>query len=157
MYLLHLSGIIGNGLLDVSDSAPLSATDVSMATLVPLMAATMDRLAVNATATMSSVGTGTFHPESPSTDLLMADSSSSSFPLDATPMPTADWLMSFSTISAVSSVEPTSTSSEPGKKGAWQRAHPGHIHEFSSEPYSCSSESVIYQAVQLQRSVYVRL
>lgn len=118
IYLSHFSGIIGNGLLDSSDSAPLSATDVSMATLVPLVAATMDRLAVvNATTTISSISTRTFNPESPADYSLLADSSSSSsLPLDATPTPTADWLMSFSTMSALSSVEPTNTNPDPGKR-----------------------------------------
>lgn len=117
-YLLHVSGIIGNGLLDSSDSAPLSATDISMTTLIPLVAVTMDRLAVvNATASISHISTGTFHQESPSTDPSMSDSSSSSSsPLDATPTSTADWLLGFSTISALSSVEPTSTNTEPGEE-----------------------------------------
>ncbi|KAK2824812.1 hypothetical protein Q7C36_018739 [Tachysurus vachellii] len=114
--LLAFTGIIGNGLLDSSDSAPLSATDVSMATLVSNVAVTMDDNLddVNTTTAISSE---TFHPQSPSTETLISDSSSfssSSFPLDATPTPTADWLMSFSTLNDLSSVEPTRTNSDPG-------------------------------------------
>lgn len=122
-YLLHFSGIIGNGLLDTSDSALFSATDVSMATLIPLVATSMDGLAVvNATTVVSHISVGKFHPESSSSDPLMIDASSSSssssslFPLDATPTPTADWLMSFSTMSALTSEEPQSTNTEAGKK-----------------------------------------
>ncbi|GAA6082393.1 atrial natriuretic peptide-converting enzyme isoform X1 [Tachysurus ichikawai] len=86
-----------------------------MATLVSNVAVTMDDNLddVNTTTAISSEN---FHPQSPSTDPLISDSSSfssSSFPLDATPTPTADWLMSFSTLNDLSSVEPTRTNSEP--------------------------------------------
>ncbi|TUJ24214.1 hypothetical protein Baya_16817 [Bagarius yarrelli] len=109
--LLTFTGIIGNGLLDSSDSAPFSSTDVSMVTLIPLLAVTVDRhTLVNATATTSDISTDAFYPQSPSTEPLMSDSDPSPplFPVDATPTPTDDWLLSFSTMSTQSSVEPTS-------------------------------------------------
>lgn len=91
-----------------------------MATLIPLVATSMDGLTVvNATTVVSHISVGKFHPESSYSDPLMIDASSSSsslYPPDATPTPTADWLMSFSTMSAFTSEEPKSTNTEAGKK-----------------------------------------
>ncbi|XP_072552814.1 atrial natriuretic peptide-converting enzyme isoform X2 [Salminus brasiliensis] len=120
--LLAFTGIIGNGLLDSGDSAHFPSVDVSMATLVPLMAFTTSWTSVNGTMTTAPVTTATFQSDSPPGDLMTPDflsssSSSSSSPssVKPTPTPTSDWLMTFSTMSFLGTLSsPTSASPQPG-------------------------------------------
>ncbi|XP_036446909.1 atrial natriuretic peptide-converting enzyme isoform X2 [Colossoma macropomum] len=116
--LLAFTGIIGSGLLDSDDSAHFSGTDVSVATLVPLMAFTTGWTAGNSTVTTAPVTTATFQSDLPPDDVMtsyISSSSSSSSSVTPTPAATSDWLMMFSTMSSLGTLSsPTSATPEPG-------------------------------------------
>ncbi|XP_062871418.1 atrial natriuretic peptide-converting enzyme isoform X2 [Trichomycterus rosablanca] len=110
--LLAFTGIFGNGLLDSDDPASFSGTDITMATVAPLVGVTTDGSAfVNDTATVTPIATTSADP----TALDSSPSSPSSSPSSWTP--SADWPTGFSTVSALPSVEPTGAIADAGVCG----------------------------------------